>query len=466
MVKFNSKGVVPLILLEGKEKYNEIGTAARVLKVAKSRRFGVSTYILLLEGLCRIHLERISESLPYNQWEVKQLDLLPADSEEEPDELASLVTEFRSASGRLLEAFESRFPIIANFKSLLEKTPTPLLCDVFVSVIGVDFSELLSVLNATGLVDRFRLVLKIISRHTLALNSALQAAERSVGQKRPQASRSRAHSPDADAATNDDDDDDESSYNALKRRMSDVALSPEALRAVSRELRKIKSMESERGGLGPEYQKAVTYVEWMLDLPWGKHTQSARLPDIALARKNLDDDHFGLDAVKKRIVEFIAVRWSNPDARGSILCLVGPPGVGKTSLGRSIASTLGRDFHRIALGGVRDEADIRGFHRTYVGSQPGRIMQGLRRVSTADPVFLLDEIDKVAAGNSAHGDPSSALLEVLDPAQNNSFVDHYIGVPFDLSRVLFIATANSLRTIPAALLDRLEIIEVRCRLCS
>lgn len=147
----------------------------------------------------------------------------------------------------------------------------------------------------------------------------------------------------------------------------------------------------------PEHQKAISFVEYVLDLPWGRFTQSARLPDVALARKMLDDDHFGLDAVKKRIIEFIAVRWHNPGARGSILCLVGPPGVGKTSLGKSIAGVLGRDFHRVSLGGVRDEADIRGFHRTYVGSQPGRIVQGLRRVSTADPVMLLDEIDKVGA---------------------------------------------------------------------
>lgn len=167
----------------------------------------------------------------------------------------------------------------------------------------------------------------------------------------------------------------------------------------------------------------------------------------------------GLDKIKRRIIEYTAVRFLNPDTRGTILCLVGPPGVGKTSLGRSIAAALGREFFRVSLGGVRDEADIRGFNSTYVGSQPGRIIQGLKQAQTNDPVLLLDEIDKVSTV-SANGNPAAALLEVLDPSQNSTFVDHYIGTPFDLSKIVFVATANSLDTIPAPLLDRMEVIHI------
>lgn len=246
----------------------------------------------------------------------------------------------------------------------------------------------------------------------------------------------------------------------LRQRLAQAKLSDAARKEADRELLRLQRM----GSSAAESHVIRTYLEWLADLPWQQY--SAVSIDVAHTRTVLDTDHDGLTKVKERILEYLAVRKRTQHhadthterAREPILALIGPPGVGKTSLGQSIAKALGRGFVRMSLGGVRDEAELRGFRRTYIGSAPGRIIQELRRVGSADPVILLDEIDKL--GNDFRGDPASALLEVLDPEQNDSFTDHYINVPFDLSRVLFIATANTVETIPVALRDRLEIIEL------
>jgi len=248
-------------------------------------------------------------------------------------------------------------------------------------------------------------------------------------------------------------DDAQAEIEELRKKVEDAGMSAEAKKECERELKRLSKMTP----ASAEYMVSRTYLEWMTSLPWSKSSGSSEI-DIAKAREILDEDHYDLLKVKERILDYLAVKKLQPGMKGPILCFVGPPGVGKTSLGKSIARALGRKFVRIALGGMHDEAEIRGHRRTYIGALPGQIIQGLKRAESNDPVMMLDEVDKL--GRDFRGDPSSALMEVLDPEQNSTFRDHYLDVPFDLSKVTFIATANWMDPIPEPLRDRMEIIEL------
>mmetsp|Transcript_11486 Transcript_11486/g.29394 ORF Transcript_11486/g.29394 Transcript_11486/m.29394 type:complete len:850 (+) Transcript_11486:180-2729(+) len=458
---------------QGVAELNAIGTVAKAVKVVRVRNRSQISYTLLLEGLARIKIQSINQESPYINAKVDQVEDVRSNRKLEK----SAVDEFRAASRRLIEMLRTRVPLVAKFQPLLDSTPAEKLCDLFAGAIDATFEERLAILNEVDVAKRFDVGLKLVNRQLLVLGAAGTLVDKHAA-GRPTVKLRGGDSDGAasrggrrPAATADEDEDEEDTLARLARRIDEADLSEPARKAARRELRKIKGMERNQS-LGPEHQKAVAYIEWLTDIPWTtKRLPSpspgteltaavAAQPDLKAARAALDRDHYGLDKVKRRIVEYVAVHHLNPKGTGTILCLVGPPGVGKTSLGKSIASCLGREFLRISLGGIRDESDIRGFSRTYVGSQPGRLIQGMKEVKGNDPVVLLDEIDKIALGSSVSGDPSSAMLEVLDPAQNSTFVDRYITVPYDLSKVLFIATANSIDTIPAPLLDRMEVIQL------
>ncbi len=326
------------------------------------------------------------------------------------------------------------------------------LADLVAANLGLKVHESQSILALANPVERLRRVYGFLAReievYQMQVKIQSQAKEEISRMQREHYLREQMRVIRTELGDNDGKEEVE----ALWKRMEELKISDEAKEETSRQLRRLERMHQDTS----EAALTRTHIETLLALPWG--VKSPDVLDLKNVKKVLDEDHFGLDQVKDRILEYLAVKKLNPEAKSPIICFVGPPGVGKTSLGRSIARAVGRQFSRISLGGVRDEADIRGHRKTYVGAFPGRVISSMKAAKSMNPIIMLDEIDKL--GNDHRGDPSSALLEVLDPEQNRAFVDHYLGVAFDLSDVMFIANANTLDTIPAPLRDRLEIIEV------
>ncbi len=426
------------------EEVHDLGTVARVLKVI---RLSSGNYSVVLQGVARMRILESETRNPCMRARVSRIHETPTRSVEIDALAESLRESMRKLSGFLPGQSRETSQVLDNVQD------PGSLADLVASNLPVGTEAKQAVLEILDVRERLRKVAELVGRqsevHRVKKEINTMVQEEMSRSQREYLLRQQMKAIRRELGEGADDEDD---IENLRDRLARAELPPEAERAAKKQLTRMRSMSP----AGNEYHVSRQYVEWLADLPWGKVTAD-RL-DVAEARRVLDEDHHGLDKIKRRILEYIAVRKLRSDKKGPILCFVGPPGVGKTSLGKSIARATGRNFTRVSLGGVQDEAEIRGHRRTYVGSFPGRIIGSFKKAGSRNPVFLLDEVDKMSI--DFRGDPGSALLEVLDPEQNSEFVDHYLEVPFDLSQVMFIATANRKDTIPRALLDRMELIEL------
>ncbi|XP_052877926.1 lon protease homolog 2, peroxisomal-like isoform X3 [Gossypium arboreum] len=448
------------------------GVAARALHLSRGveKPSGRVTYIVVLEGLCRFNIEELNTRGPYCTAKISPLEMTKSgyflisifylltcsemeQVEQDPD-FVTLSRQFKAIAMELISILEQKQKTGGRIKVLLETLPFHKLADIFVASFEISFEEQLCMLDSVDPKVRLSKATELVDRHLQSIRVAEKITQKVEGQlsksQKEYLLRQQMRAIKEELGDNDDDEDDLAS---LERKMQNAGMPSNIWKHAQRELRRLKKMQPQQ----PGYNSSRVYLDLLADLPWQKASEEQEM-DLKAAKDHLDCDHYGLVKIKQRIIEYLAVRKLKPDARGPVLCFVGPPGVGKTSLASSIAAALGRKFIRISLGGVKDEADIRGHRRTYIGSMPGRLIDGLKRVGVCNPVMLLDEIDKT--GSDVRGDPASALLEVLDPEQNKSFNDHYLNVPFDLSKVIFVATANRMQPIPPPLLDRMEVIEL------
>ena len=430
----------------GHDDLHEIGTAASIMRMLKLPDGRVR---ILIQGLARARLRHVSQTEPFLRARVVEVDEdQEAQDQLEAEALVRSVKEGLETAVNLGKDISSEVMVIA---ANLDRPGR--LADLAASNLGLKPEEAQSVLATIPPTERLRRVGDLLTREIelLSMQQRISAQARSEMDRsqREYFLRQQLRALLDELGEGDDLHGDIDRY---LRAVEERGLTEEAATEVERQVRRLERSSPDSA----ENATIRGHLDWLTGLPWSKVSDD-RI-DLDHARTVLDEDHYDLDKIKERVLEYLAVRRLKPDAKGPILCLVGPPGVGKTSLGRSVARAIDRKFVRISLGGVRDEGEIRGHRRTYVGSLPGRIIQGLNQAGTSNPVFMLDEIDKLGA--DYRGDPAAALLEVLDPEQNSTFRDHYLGVEYDLSRVLFIATANMLEPIPPAFLDRLEVLRL------
>src|SRR5499425_655007 len=422
-----------------------MGTVARIVKLLK---MGEDNYSLVVQGLARFRVIELVQETPYLK---ARIEAVEDRTSAENVEVEALGINLKKLAREVIELMPE-LPAAAT--ELVESINQPgHLADLIAANVDVPIEEKQAVLETVDLKARMKLVLELLNRkrEILKLSNKIDSAVKGEMSKTQREYYLRQQLKAIKEELGEMGEEEEE-LDELQERLKKAGLPPEVEKVAQKELNRLKTIPA----ASSEYTVARTYLDWIADLPWSK-TSDDNL-DIENARTTLDNDHYGIQKVKKRILEYLAVRKLKNDMKGPILCLVGPPGVGKTSLGQSIARSVGRKFVRLSLGGVRDEAEIRGHRRTYVGALPGRFIQSMKKAGTKNPVMMLDEIDKLGA--DFRGDPSAALLEVLDPEQNNSFSDHYLDVAFDLSKVLFIATANQLDPVPGPLRDRMEIIEL------
>ncbi len=423
-----------------------VGTAALVLKLLRQ---GEDNVLVIVQGLRRFSLRKIVATSPFLRAEIDLPEsIMPAASKEWEATFRNL----RDSAARLFELAPDA-PEQARLMILNIESPEQL-ADFLAPNLNVDVGQKQALLEELDVEKRVRTIQKQISAQ-LEIAEIQQKLQKDVASQFSDAQRRaylRSQIKAIQRELGEAEGGGEEQAQQLRTRLEEAKPPEEVMKQAERELKRLDFIPS----ASPEFSVIVSYIEIIADLPWNKLSQDNL--DLDQAQKILDRDHYDLEKVKKRLIEYLAVRKLNPQGHGAILCFLGPPGVGKTSLGQSIADALGRKFVRISLGGMRDEAEIRGHRRTYIGSMPGRIIQELRRCGTRNPVFMLDEIDKIGA--DFRGDPASALLEVLDPRQNNAFVDRYLDVPFDLSQVIFIGTANYIDGVPEPLRDRIEVISL------
>jgi len=428
----------------GWDDLHEVGTAAVIHKLI---RVPDGTLRILVQGVRRIKLERRLHETPYLIGEFSEVP----DEVEETPEVEALTRNVQSLFGRVI-ASVPYLPDELEIAAANVDDPSAL-SYLVASTLRLKTDEKQRLLELTDVGARLRELSVILNREleVVELGSKIQSqvqSEMEKGQReyflRQQLKAIQDELGEGDA--------EQAEVNELRERLAELDLPEDVAKSVDRELARLEKLPS----ASAEYGVIRTYLDWIVTLPWSKTTQDNL--DLDRAREILDEDHFDLEKVKERIIEHLAVSKLRNDASGQILCFVGPPGVGKTSLGQSIARTLERKFTRISVGGVRDEAEIRGHRRTYIGAMPGTIIRAIRDAESSNPVMLIDEIDKM--GSDFRGDPASAMLEVLDPEQNKTFRDHYLDLPYDLSKVLFICTANQIETIPAPLLDRMDVISL------